>query len=57
MGELIVADRDRWVLATRYTVNQRSGDPNAGGNHRKSLKQASARKRSSSTTSAHWTWS
>lgn len=40
VGELIADDRDRWVLATKYTVNQRSGDPNAGGNHRKSIKQS-----------------
>ncbi|MBS1883154.1 MAG: aldo/keto reductase [Actinobacteria bacterium] len=37
LGELIRAERDRWVLASKYTVNQRAGDPNAGGNHRKSL--------------------
>jgi aryl-alcohol dehydrogenase-like predicted oxidoreductase len=40
LGELIAADRDHWVLATKYTLNTRSGDPNAGGAHRKSLVQA-----------------
>lgn len=40
VGELIGGDRDRWVLATKYTVNQQAGDPNAGGNHRKSLKRS-----------------
>jgi aryl-alcohol dehydrogenase-like predicted oxidoreductase len=40
VGELIAADRERWVLATKYTVSLRPGDPNAGGSHRKSLVQA-----------------
>lgn len=38
-GELIAPERDRWVLATKYTVNTRPGDPNAGGNHRKAMTQ------------------
>jgi aryl-alcohol dehydrogenase-like predicted oxidoreductase len=37
IGELIAADRDRWVLATKYTCSSRPDDPNAGGNHKKSL--------------------
>jgi aryl-alcohol dehydrogenase-like predicted oxidoreductase len=40
VGELIAADRDRWVLATKYTLNVRPDDPNAGGSHRKNLLQA-----------------
>jgi aryl-alcohol dehydrogenase-like predicted oxidoreductase len=32
VGELIGADRDRWVVATKYTVTARPDDPNAGGN-------------------------
>jgi aryl-alcohol dehydrogenase-like predicted oxidoreductase len=40
LGELLAGDRDRWVLATKYTLNGRPADPNAGGNHRKSLVQA-----------------
>lgn len=40
VGDLIKAERDRWVLATKYTVNSRPGDPNAGGNHRKSMIQS-----------------
>lgn len=40
VGELIDAERDRWVLSTKYTLNTRPGDPNAGGNHRKSIVQA-----------------
>ena len=40
IGEFIASDRDRFVLATKYTSNIRRGDPNAGGNHRKSLVQS-----------------
>ena len=40
VGELIRAERDRWVLATKYTLNTRPGDPNAGGNHRKAMVQS-----------------
>lgn len=37
VGELVGANRDRYVLATKYTLNQGPDDPNAGGNHRKNL--------------------
>jgi aryl-alcohol dehydrogenase-like predicted oxidoreductase len=37
LGELIAADRDRWVLATKYTLARDEDDPNGAGNHRKSL--------------------
>jgi aryl-alcohol dehydrogenase-like predicted oxidoreductase len=40
IGEFIAADRDRFVLATKYTSNSRRGDPNAGGNHRKNMIQS-----------------
>jgi aryl-alcohol dehydrogenase-like predicted oxidoreductase len=40
VGELIAPERDRWVVATKYTVSSRPDDPNAGGNHRKSLVQS-----------------
>ncbi|MEM8781519.1 MAG: aldo/keto reductase [Planctomycetota bacterium] len=30
-------ERDRFVLATKYTLQRREGDPNACGNHRKSM--------------------
>ena len=36
IGELIASDRDRWVLATK-TCTSRPDDPNASGNHKKSL--------------------
>ena len=37
VGELIRSDRDRFVLATKYTFPTVRGDPNSGGNHRKSM--------------------
>jgi aryl-alcohol dehydrogenase-like predicted oxidoreductase len=37
VGELIAAERERWVLSTKYTLSMRPDDPNAGGAHRKSL--------------------
>jgi aryl-alcohol dehydrogenase-like predicted oxidoreductase len=40
IGEFISGDRDRFVLATKYTSNTRRGDPNAGGNHRKNMVQS-----------------
>ena len=40
VGEFIAADRERFVVATKYTLGTRRGDPNAGGNHRKNMMQA-----------------
>ena len=40
VGELVSGDRDRFVLATKYTLSLDRDDPNAGGNHRKSLVRA-----------------
>jgi len=40
VGEFVRTDREHFVLATKYTFNQRRGDPNAGGNHRKHMAQA-----------------
>lgn len=37
LGELLEGRRDRFVLATKYTVSTDRSDPNAGGNHRKNL--------------------
>lgn len=36
-GEFIAGQRDRFVLATKYSLTTSVGDPNAGGNHRKSM--------------------
>lgn len=35
VGEFIHSDRDHFVLATKYTISMREGDPNASGSHRK----------------------
>ena len=40
LGEFIAGDRDRFVIATKYTSNIRAGDPNAGGNQRKNMVQS-----------------
>jgi len=40
VGELVEGRRDRFVLATKYTLSLDPSDPNAGGNHRKSLVRA-----------------
>jgi len=40
VGELIAAERERWVLATKYVLNTRPADPNGGGSHRKNMVQA-----------------
>jgi aryl-alcohol dehydrogenase-like predicted oxidoreductase len=37
LGELLDGRRDRFVLATKYTVSRDGTDPNAAGNHRKNL--------------------
>ena len=40
VGEFIASDRERFVVATKYTLSKRKEDPNAGGNHRKNMMQA-----------------
>lgn len=40
VGEFIAADRERFVMATKYSLTMRGNDPNAGGNHRKNMRQA-----------------
>jgi aryl-alcohol dehydrogenase-like predicted oxidoreductase len=37
LGELLHGRRDRFVLTSKYTISRDGGDPNAAGNHRKSL--------------------
>ncbi len=37
VGELAAGKRERLVLATKFTLATRPDDPNAGGNHRKSM--------------------
>ena len=37
VGEFVAADREHFVVATKYTLFSRRDDPNASGNHRKNL--------------------
>jgi len=37
VGEFVRPDRDHFVVATKYTLFDRKGDPNFCGNHRKNL--------------------
>jgi len=40
VGEFLKGRRERFVLATKYTLNMSPDDPNGGGNHRKNLVQS-----------------
>lgn len=40
LGEFIASEREHFVIATKYTLYARKGDPNASGNHRKNLAQS-----------------
>jgi aryl-alcohol dehydrogenase-like predicted oxidoreductase len=40
LGGLLEGRREEFVVATKYTLSTREGDPNACGNHRKNLFQA-----------------
>ena len=40
VGEFIGAEREYFVVATKYTLSKRKDDPNAGGNARKNMLQA-----------------
>ena len=37
LGEFIHSDRHHFVVSTKYTLRDRSGDPNFAGNHRKNM--------------------
>jgi aryl-alcohol dehydrogenase-like predicted oxidoreductase len=37
LGDFIANDRDHFVVATKYTLMDRDGDPNFAGNHRKNM--------------------
>jgi aryl-alcohol dehydrogenase-like predicted oxidoreductase len=57
VGDFVSYDRDRFVIATKYTSNTRAGDPNAGGNHRKNMVQsleASLRRLNSDYIDLYW---
>ena len=40
VGDFIAADRDYWVVATKYTLSMFPNDPNGSGNHRKNMKRS-----------------
>lgn len=40
VGKAIAGARERWVLATKYTLAMRAGDPNGAGNSRKNMMQS-----------------
>jgi aryl-alcohol dehydrogenase-like predicted oxidoreductase len=40
LGDFIGSDRERIVLATKYTLYNKKGDPNLAGNHRKNMIQS-----------------
>jgi len=40
LGEFLAGRRDSIVLATKYALTMRPGDPNSGGTHRKNLVQS-----------------
>ena len=40
LGEFVAGDRERFVLATKYSNSHPVGDPNAAGNHRKNMVQS-----------------
>src|SRR5437762_13871557 len=37
VGEFVATDRDRFVIATKYSLTTRRDDPNGGGNSRKAM--------------------
>jgi len=37
LGEFVKSDRHHFVLATKYTLRDQTGDPNLAGNHRKNM--------------------
>ncbi len=40
LGEFIKSDRDRFVVATKYSLYDKKGDLNYGGNHRKNMRRS-----------------
>jgi aryl-alcohol dehydrogenase-like predicted oxidoreductase len=40
VGEFVASERDKWVLATKYTFNNQSAEVNLSGNHRKNMVQS-----------------
>jgi aryl-alcohol dehydrogenase-like predicted oxidoreductase len=40
LGTFLGSERERWVLASKYTLAMRDGDPNSAGNSRKNMRQS-----------------
>lgn len=40
VGEFVRPERDRWVVATKYSLNNESNEVNRSGNHRKNMVQS-----------------
>lgn len=40
LAKLVYGQRNRFVIASKYSLTTRSGDPNASGNHRKNMIQS-----------------
>jgi aryl-alcohol dehydrogenase-like predicted oxidoreductase len=40
LGDFIASEREQIVLATKYTLYNKTGDPNLAGNHRKNMVQS-----------------
>jgi aryl-alcohol dehydrogenase-like predicted oxidoreductase len=40
LGEFIASEREKFVIATKYSLTMNPRDPNGGGNHRKNLVQS-----------------
>lgn len=40
IGDFIQGDREKWVVATKYSLNTKNGEINGFGNHRKNMVQA-----------------
>ncbi len=57
VGEFIAKQRERYVVATKYTLSRDASDPNAAGNHRKSLVEsleASLRRLGTDYVDVYW---
>lgn len=57
VGEFVAAERDRFVIGTKYSLTMRRDDPNAGGNQRKNMLQsveASLRRLKTDYVDVYW---
>ena len=57
LGEFVAGSRDRYVLATKYTIGADKSDPNASGNHRKNMRnslEASLRRLKTDYIDLYW---